>query len=145
VDGTCWASTRGYGRFLRELLPELLRLDSDHRYTLILDAGPPTTTDLPAVRTIVVDTSPDRRSRRPRVGTQPVRSLAHGRATAGARLDVMSFRRVQLFPVPSRVPVAVAFSRHDRRSARRGVFPDRRTRWLWNAKVRSRCGKRELS
>ena len=57
VDGTCWASTRGYGRFLRELLPELLRLDSDHRYTLILDRWTAEAAELPAVRTIVVDTS----------------------------------------------------------------------------------------
>src|ERR1043166_2375095 len=41
------------------------------------------------------------------------------------------------FPVPSRVPVAVAF--HDTIADRHGglVFPDRRTRWLWNAKVRA--------
>ena len=30
IDATCLASRRGYGRFLRELLPPLLEPDDDH-------------------------------------------------------------------------------------------------------------------
>jgi len=139
VDGTCWASTRGYGRFLRELLPELLRLDSDHRYTLILDRWTAEAAELPAVRTIVVDTSAGQALAASARGNRSLFDLWRmGRATAGARLDVMFFPSVySYFPVPSRVPVAVAF--HDTIADRHGgvVFPDRRTRWLWNAKVRS--------
>src|SRR5258708_11709599 len=37
IDGGCWSNGRGYGRFLRELLEALLKLDAGHRYTIFLD------------------------------------------------------------------------------------------------------------
>src|SRR5207244_149041 len=37
IDGGCWSNRRGYGRFLRELLEALLKLDAGHHYTIFLD------------------------------------------------------------------------------------------------------------
>ena len=138
VDGTCLASNRGYGRFLRELLPELLRLDSGHRYSLILDRRGAETNPFPSLRTVVVDTAATQASAASARGNRGVVDLMRmGRAAAGAGFDVMFFPSVySYFPLPSRVPVAVAF--HDTIADAHGrvVFPSRRTRWLWNAKVR---------
>jgi alpha-1,3-rhamnosyl/mannosyltransferase len=56
---------------------------------------------------------------------------------AAERLDAFYFPSLySFFPIPSRVPVAVAI--HDTIPERHGaiVFPSRRTRWLWNAKSR---------
>jgi alpha-1,3-rhamnosyl/mannosyltransferase len=60
-----------------------------------------------------------------------------GRGVAAERLDAFYFPSLySFFPIPSRVPVAVAI--HDTIPERHGaiVFPSRRTRWLWNAKSR---------
>jgi len=118
-----------------------------HRYTLILDRWTPTPNRFASrAQRIVVDPRPDRRSRRPRVEPQPVRSLAHGfaRPPALAGRDVLSVR-VQLFPRTSRVPVAVAF--HDTIADRHGgvVFPTGARAGCGTPRCARRCGKRELS
>lgn len=37
VDATCWANRRGYGRHARALVSELMRLDDQNEYTLVVD------------------------------------------------------------------------------------------------------------
>ncbi|MES2125017.1 MAG: glycosyltransferase family 1 protein [Gemmatimonadota bacterium] len=39
VDATCWANGRGYGRFARELMRELVALAPDHEFLCIGDAS----------------------------------------------------------------------------------------------------------
>ena len=139
MDGTCLVSRRGYGRFLHELLPELLRLDDGHRYTLIVDrAAAEAAQGFRPVRQLVVDTSEAQGQAASARGSRGVRDMLRmGLAAGRARLDVMFFPTVySFFPVLSRTPVAVAF--HDTIADRHGdvVFPDRRTRAMWNAKVR---------
>lgn len=38
VDATCWQNNRGYGRHARNLLSELIRLDTENRYSFIVDS-----------------------------------------------------------------------------------------------------------
>ena len=37
IDGTCLGSGRGYGRYLRELLPPLLAVGHQHEFVIVLD------------------------------------------------------------------------------------------------------------
>lgn len=137
IDGTCLGSRRGYGRYLRELLPPLLRLGEAHDFALILDRetsarlGP-----LPA-RTIEVATRASQADAASARGNRALGDLwAMGRAVARAELDVLFFPSVySFFPVFRGPPLVVCM--HDTIAERYGavVFPSRRNRWMWNAKV----------
>ena len=37
IDATCWWNNRGFGRFTRELLTALFKLDTGHTFYLIVD------------------------------------------------------------------------------------------------------------
>ncbi len=39
IDGGCWNNRRGYGRFLRELLEAVARIDQRNQYTVFLDSA----------------------------------------------------------------------------------------------------------
>lgn len=140
IDATCLASRRGYGRFLRELLPPLgeRARAAGHELLLFLDRSTEVDLDgidLPAVRPATSRSQAEAASARSSRGLGDL--LAMGRAVARERLDVMYFPSVySFFPVPGRTPVAVGF--HDTIAERYGhvVFPTLRTRWLWRAKVR---------
>lgn len=137
IDATCLASRRGYGRFLRELLPPLLEEAPPHELVLFLDrhaareSGP-----LPA-RSVQPETSASQAGAASARGSRNLRDLwIMGRAVARERLDAFYFPSVySYFPVPPRLPVAVSF--HDTIPERYGriVFPTRGTRLFWNAKV----------
>ncbi|HVP31947.1 MAG TPA: glycosyltransferase family 1 protein [Myxococcota bacterium] len=146
VDATSLASGRGYGRFAREILPPLLASEGDHEYVLFVDAWSAEEADLPGllsrvpsarVTTVLLEASESQaRAASARGSRSPLDLLRMGRAVAGLDLQVVWFPTVySYFPVPSRVPVVVAF--HDVIPERYGavVFPTRRTRWLWRAKT----------
>ena len=38
IDASCWLNRRGFGRYTRELVRALLRVDQEHEYVLFLDA-----------------------------------------------------------------------------------------------------------
>lgn len=137
IDGTCLGSGRGYGRFLRELLPPLLAQDA-HDYRLFLDAATASAVELPdmPVERLATDRS-QADAASARGNRSPWDLLRMGRGVARHELDVFYFPSVfSYFPVPGRVPLAVAI--HDTIPERHGrvVFPDRRTRWLWTLKSR---------
>lgn len=138
IDGSCWNNQRGFGRFAREVVRALLAAPAGHQFTLFFDHDPPS--DIAATGVTVV-----------RVRTQtPVTeaAVASGRrrlsdilaftlATARHPVDVFFFPAVySWFPLlPGRRSVvtvhdAIAETFPDL------VFPDLRTRRLWQAKVR---------
>ena len=137
VDGTCLASQRGYGRFLRELLPPLLEFDRANEYVLFVDRHTAARLGPLPLRVVEPATSVGQAEAASARGSRSLRDLwTMGRAVAREPLDLMYFPSVySYFPVPGRVPVVVAF--HDIIAERhaRIVFPTLRTRWLWRAKV----------
>ncbi len=137
IDGTCLASARGYGRFLRELLPPLLAEDA-HDYQLFLDAQTASGIDLPDMPVMLLATGESQASAASASGSRsPLDLLRMGRGVARHKLDAFYFPSVfSYFPIPSRLPIAVAI--HDTIPERHGrvVFPDRRTRLLWTIKSR---------
>ena len=48
VDVTCWANGRGYGRFIRHLLPAMVRQAPNHEFTFFLDSASDVALDLEA-------------------------------------------------------------------------------------------------
>ncbi len=56
VDATCWANGRGYGRFIRHLLPAMVALDRDDEFICFLDSASSAQFDLaaPNVRRVEV-------------------------------------------------------------------------------------------
>lgn len=141
IDGTCLGSGRGYGRFLRELLPPLVA-EGRHDYRLFVDQETADTAPIPdGIDGMPVHRLVTRESQAAAASARGNRSvvdlLRMGRGVAAEELDVFYFPSVySYFPIPSRVKVAVAI--HDTIPERHGqvVFPDRRTRWLWNLKSR---------
>ena len=61
VDGTCWANGRGYGRFIRHLLPAMVRQAPDDTFTFFLDSASSDALDLeaPNLRRVVVPLGQD--------------------------------------------------------------------------------------
>lgn len=137
VDATCLASGRGYGRFVRELLPPLLREDDRNTYVLFADEHTgPELASLPA-ESVLLPTAEAQAEAASARGQRRVGDMwKMGRAVAQAGLDVMYFPSVYSFyPVPGNTPVAVAI--HDVIPERHGeiVFPTRWNRMLWDTKV----------
>lgn len=138
IDATCLAAGRGYGRFVRELLPPLLREDDQNEYVLFADehTGPELEL-LPGRRVLLPTSQPQAQAASARGRRRVADMWRMGRAVADASLDVVYFPSVYSFyPVPGPTPVAVAI--HDVIPERHGdvVFPTRWNRLLWNTKVR---------
>lgn len=137
IDATCLASRRGYGRYLRELLPPLIAAAPEHELVLFVDQHAAREVEALPVRRVEPATSAHQANAASARGNRSPRDLfTMGRAVARERLDVMWFPSVfSYFPVPARLPILVGF--HDTIPEHYGriVFPNRLTRWFWNAKV----------
>ncbi len=137
VDATCWWNERGFGRFTREMVRALARRDAGFRYVLFTDreggdGGLPDGVAIQCVQTrrAVTESAVGSGSR------SPADMWALGRAVARVPWDLLFFPAVySYYPVPRRAPCVVAF--HDTIPERfpELVFPTRRNRWLWRAKV----------
>lgn len=138
IDATCLAAGRGYGRFVRELLPPLLGEDDQNEYVLFADEHTgPELEPLPASRVLLPTSQPQAQAASARGRRRVTDMWRMGRAVADASLDVVYFPSVYSFyPVPGQTPVAVAI--HDVIPERHGdvVFPTRWNRLLWDTKVR---------
>jgi glycosyltransferase involved in cell wall biosynthesis len=141
IDASCWANSRGYGRYTRELITAILEVDQRNSYTLFLDAATERLSpDLPArANRVVVQTSSAASLAAAADGHRSIRDLwAMSRAVGSRRhdLDLFYFPSVYtFFPVPGRLRPLVTV--HDTTPERHPalVFPHRHNRWLWNAKV----------
>ncbi|NNE43694.1 MAG: glycosyltransferase family 4 protein, partial [Gemmatimonadetes bacterium] len=136
IDGTCLALRRGYGRFLRELMPPLLELDRTNEYVLFVDRH--AVRDIPELPVRIVEPA----TRHNQVDAPSARGnralgdvFTMGKSVAAEKLDLMYFPSVfSWFPVRG-VKTAVAF--HDTIAERyaKVVFPTFKTRMLWKLKV----------
>ena len=138
VDGSCWHNQRGFGRFAREVLRALLATPAGHDFTVFFDHDPPpdiTATGATIIRVRTQTTVTEAAVDSSRRNLSDV--LAFTRATAAHPVDVFFFPAVySWFPLlPGRRSVvtvhdAIAEAFPDL------VFPNMRTRRLWQAKVR---------
>ena len=140
IDVTCWSNRRGFGRFVRELVPELLRLDSDDRYVLFADRQTADEAAFPRPSRIVVgrtSVAPCRAASAD--GRRSIRDmLAMRRAVHQERIDLMFFPAVySYFPIVNGVPAVVTFHDVIAETMSNLVFTTRRSRLFWNIKCRA--------
>lgn len=140
VDGGCWANDRGYGRYARELLTEMVRLARDDSFVFFLDPASAARFTLTAdnVRTVLVPQSRSPSEAAAADGNRSPRDmLRFTRALHREAPDVFFCPSVYTyFPLPPRQKAVVAI--HDaiaERFASR-TLPSPRARLFWNAKVR---------
>lgn len=138
IDGGTWSNRRGYGRFLRELLPEVVRLRPEWRFKVFLDRAQSDTIAAPNLQWISAETA---RGVSESASAGSARSAADlwrmSRAVARERLDLLFFPTVySYFPVLGRVPVVVGI--HDTMADRfpQWAFAGKTQELMWRAKVR---------
>jgi len=138
IDGGAWENARGYGRYTRELVAALGRVNTTHDLLLVLPRTARPDSVPEGVRAVFADTieSPARAARAD--GSRSLRDVwTMHRALARDRPNIVFFPTVYTF-----VPVApgsrVVTTIHDVIPERYPhlVFPNRRSRWLWTMKQR---------
>lgn len=139
MDGGCWASRRGYGRFLREAMCAIAGCPGRHQYTLILDRTPPADLPIPGKFDVVVAGTEEPVASAARAdGRRGLRDLARmARAAARVRYDVFFFPTVySYFPLLRRAPMVLGI--HDAIADRNPAFsfPSKYHHGLWRAKNR---------
>lgn len=132
------ANRRGYGRFARELIHALPRVEAEHEYVLFLDETTARQVSLPpACRTVTVPTRVPPTQAASAEGHRSLADLwAMARAAAREPLDVLFFPSAySFFPVLGRVRVVVGI--HDVLAERHPglVFATRRARLFWRLKM----------
>ncbi len=139
IDATSWANGRGYGRFLRQLLPELVRLAPPDEITCFLD--PASRGDFPVnlgVRVVEVPVhEAPTRAASASGHRSPLDLLRMRRAVRRVALDVFFMPTVYTwFPLPRGLPAVVTI--HDAIAERfpQLTLPHWRARLFWNWKVR---------
>ena len=138
IDGGTWGNHRGYGRFLRQLLPELVRLRPDWRFTVFLDQSQEDIVSAPNLhwRVARTQTSVSQSARADSARSAPD-LLRMSWAVTRQRLNLLFFPTVySYFPVVGRFPVVVGI--HDTMADRHPewAFAGKAQQLLWNSKVR---------
>ncbi len=139
IDATSWANGRGYGRFLRQVLPGVVRGAPGEEFVCLLDAESRRDfPDLPGVRVVEVPLHAAPTRAASAEGYRSPRDLLRmHRAVARARLDVFFAPTVYTwFPLPLGLPAVVTI--HDAIVERfpELTIPHRRARLFWTLKVR---------
>lgn len=145
IDATCWEDTRGFGRFTRELVRQLMDdYGSSHEFVLVADRFTADAGHLPTrARVMVANTRRQPMRAASADGWRgPLDLIRLGWQAARCGADVFWFPTVAAFyPVLGRVPVVVAF--HDATTEERPdlFFPTRRAHLFWRMKVRLARGQ----
>lgn len=148
IDGGCLANDRGYGRYARELLAEMVGLAPDDDFVFFLDPASEARFALGGDNVHVLRVA---QRRAPSVAAaadgyrSPADMLRFTRAVWGARPDVFFCPSVYTyFPLPPRQRAVVAI--HDAIAERfpSRTLPSARARLFWAAKVRLAVFQAEL-
>ncbi len=139
VDGSCWSNDRGYGRFARQILSEMVRLAPQHSFICFVDDDSAQHAPLSAnVRQVHVTTGTPAAHAASAAGYRAPRDiLAMSRAVWKEDLDVFFSPSVySYFPLPPRMRAVVTI--HDAIAERfpRLTFASKRARVLWMLKMR---------
>ena len=139
VDASCWANGRGYGRFVRELLPRLVQQAPEAEFICFLDARALESFDLVGsnVRTVLVpqQVSPTEAASSDS-SRSPADMLRFTWAVARNRPDVFFSPSVySYFPLPLGLPAVVTIMDAIPERFPELTLPSRRARLFWKAKV----------
>ena len=146
VDATCWSSRRGYGRFVRALVTAALAVDHSNDYVFFVDDDQqeyplPESVELVRIATTVPTVKAAAADGRRSLGDLWAVSRAIGRA----KLDLIFFPSVYSYvPLASAVPKLVTIHDVIPELYPDLVFPTRRGKFFWRAKVRLACAQAQL-
>lgn len=137
IDACCWANKRGFGRFTRELLEALVKLDEANEYLFFIDSKTGRVDDFPSRAKLVV--APTAYSAVRAASADGRRSLsdlwAMTREVYKHKVDVFFFPTVySYFPLLNRTKTVVTI--HDMIADHHPdlVFPTRKSKFFWKLK-----------
>jgi alpha-1,3-rhamnosyl/mannosyltransferase len=139
VDVSCWQNPRGFGRFTRELVRQLVADGPPaHEFVLVADAQTAAAAEFPPGAEVVVAGTRRQPMRAASADgwRSPVDLIALGLRAARCRADVFWFPTAySYYPVPGRVPVVVTV--HDTMTEKQPhlFFPGPRARLFWRLKL----------
>lgn len=140
IDVACWSNRRGFGRFVRELVPAVVAQGGgDDRFVLFADRQTAEGSRFPQGCRVVVGQTSEAATRGASAdGRRSLRDMwAMRRVVGGEKLDVMFFPAVySFFPVPRSLPCVVTFHDVIAETLPHLVFTTRRSRFFWNLKSR---------
>ena len=139
IEACTWANRRGYGRFTRELVSEMVTRHPQHRFVLVVDGHTANECSFPdGAEIVVVDTAAQPTKAAAADGSRSLQDVWRmSRALATARFDVVLFpTRYTFVPLLSSTPVVLTI--HDATDVAhpRLLFPNWRSRSLWQLKSR---------
>jgi glycosyltransferase involved in cell wall biosynthesis len=139
VDASCWANTRGFGRFTREILKALLAMDGGNEYLFFLDRETASAHQFPEkARLAIIDTSVSPTRAASASGRRSLRDLwAMTRGVWSFELDLFFFPAVySFFPVLNRLKIISTIHDMTPKRVPDEIFPEKRLRFYWNMKER---------
>ena len=138
IDGGCWTNRRGYGRYIRELVGALSRLDRQNQYVIFLDSGADRAEAWPEpFEPRFVNTRTETAKAARADGRRAIADLLRmSIAVARERFDVFFFPSVySYFPLLRPVPTLVGVHDTIAENHPRLVFASRRHERFWRLKV----------
>lgn len=137
IDACCWANKRGFGRFTRELLDALLKLDQANEYLFFIDSKTGLPEDFPSrAKVVVARTEYSAASAASADGRRSLGDLwAMTREVYKHKVDVFFFPAVySYFPLLNRTKTVVTI--HDMIADHYPdlVFPSRKSKFFWKLK-----------
>lgn len=141
VDATCWLNRRGYGRFTRALLSAALQLDRRNKYVFFVDGESEEFPFPPAVTVTRVESDVPTVQAAGAQGRRSLRSMwSMSRALSSKKLDLVFFPSVYSYvPLTTRAPKLVTVHDVIAEMFPSLVFPTRRSKFFWWAKVKAAC------
>jgi glycosyltransferase involved in cell wall biosynthesis len=139
VDGGCWTNRRGYGRYVRELVAALGRIDRENEYVIFLDSGADRgQTWRPPFEPRYVATKVETAAAARADGRRSIADLLRmSLAVARARFDVFFFPTVySYFPLLRPVRTLVAVHDTIAENYPTFAFASPKQERFWRAKVR---------
>ena len=139
VDASCWGNKRGFGRFTRELLEALMKVDEENDYLFFIDSETNDADDMPAsVSRISTKTSKSQVEAASADGSRSVKDIwAMSREVYRHDVDVFFFPAVySYFPILNRTKVLLTL--HDVIADHHPslIFPNAKSKYLWKLKQR---------
>lgn len=138
IEANTWSNRRGYGRFLRELVTNLVEEFPQHEFVLVVDHHTARESRFPERATIeVVRTKTQQTQAASADGSRGLRDLWRmGWTASRLPVDVFIFpNRYTFYPLFSRVKTVITF--HDATSERHPqlIFPSFKSRLFWRIKT----------
>ena len=138
IDACTWANRRGYGRFTRMVVANMVTEYPHHEFTLVLDQHTAAQSDLPAgVQVRIVQTHEQPTQAASAYGSRTVGDVWRlSRAVSRCKFDVFLFpTSYSFYPLFGRMPTVVVI--HDAIAEQHPnlIFPRSRSRLLWKLKT----------